>query len=93
MNATICLKGPSKEREKRERERKELRILVGTNLVRLSQLENLNFELYQRIVLPRILEQSVSSKEPISQEYLMECIIQVLKFFRSDLKIHKRAIR
>ncbi|KAI1700562.1 vacuolar protein sorting-associated protein 35 domain-containing protein [Ditylenchus destructor] len=69
--------GPSREREKRERERRELRILVGTNLVRLSQLESLDLETYRRMVLPGILEQSVSCREPISQEYLMECVIQV----------------
>uniref|UniRef100_A0A914DM28 Vacuolar protein sorting-associated protein 35 n=1 Tax=Acrobeloides nanus TaxID=290746 RepID=A0A914DM28_9BILA len=69
--------GPSREREKREKERRELRILVGTNLVRLSQLEHLDIELYRKVVLPGVLEQSVSCKEPISQEYLMECVIQV----------------
>ena len=37
--------GHSREREKRERERMELRILVGTNLVRLSQLDNLDTEM------------------------------------------------
>jgi vacuolar protein sorting-associated protein 35 len=31
--------GSSKEKKKREKERLDLRILVGTNLVRLSQLE------------------------------------------------------
>ncbi|CAJ0920055.1 unnamed protein product, partial [Mesorhabditis belari] len=69
--------GPSKEREKRERERMELRILVGTNLVRLSQLEHLTQEVYEKEVLPSILEQVVSCRDPISQEYLMECVIQV----------------
>uniref|UniRef100_A0A1I8AX68 Vacuolar protein sorting-associated protein 35 n=1 Tax=Meloidogyne hapla TaxID=6305 RepID=A0A1I8AX68_MELHA len=69
--------GPSRESEKRERERRELRILVGTNLVRLSQLQNLELSLYRQVVLPGILEQSVSCREPISQEYLMECVIQV----------------
>ncbi len=34
--------GHSRERERKERERMELRILVGTNLVRLSQLENVD---------------------------------------------------
>lgn len=34
--------GHSRDREKKERERMELRILVGTNLVRLSQLENID---------------------------------------------------
>ncbi|MFH4978681.1 hypothetical protein AB6A40_005390 [Gnathostoma spinigerum] len=69
--------GPSRERDKRERERRELRILVGTNLVRLSQLENINVETYKKLILPGILEQSVSCKDAISQEYLMECVIQV----------------
>lgn len=41
--------GPSREKDKRERERRELRILVGTNLVRLSQLENLNVDIYSKV--------------------------------------------
>ncbi len=41
--------GPTREQDKREKERKELRILVGTNLVRLSQLENIDGETYKRV--------------------------------------------
>ncbi len=41
--------GHSKDREKRERERQELRILVGTNLVRLSQLEDIDMEMYKKV--------------------------------------------
>lgn len=44
--------GHSRERERRERERMELRILVGTNLVRLSQMDNIDVELYKSTVLP-----------------------------------------
>ena len=55
----------------------ELRILVGTNLVRLSQLEMVQVDMYSRLVLPGILEQVVSCRDAIAQEYLMECIIQV----------------
>merc|ERR1711963_228308 len=69
--------GHSRERERRERERMELRILVGTNLVRLSQLDNIDIELYKSTVLPGVLEQVVSCRDAIAQEYLMECIIQV----------------
>ncbi|XP_030764891.1 vacuolar protein sorting-associated protein 35 isoform X1 [Sitophilus oryzae] len=69
--------GHSRERQHREREREELRILVGTNLVRLSQLESVTLEKYQKLVLPGILEQVVSCRDAIAQEYLMECIIQV----------------
>ena len=32
---------------------------------------------YKKIVLPGILEQVVSCRDAIAQEYLMECIIQV----------------
>ncbi|XP_022256816.1 vacuolar protein sorting-associated protein 35-like isoform X1 [Limulus polyphemus] len=69
--------GHSKEKERREQERQELRLLVGTNLVRLSQLESIDVEKYKKIVLPGILEQVVSCRDAIAQEYLMECIIQV----------------
>ncbi|XP_041969510.1 vacuolar protein sorting-associated protein 35 [Aricia agestis] len=69
--------GHSRDKERRERERSELRILVGTNLVRLSQLEAVGVADYGRLVLPGILEQVVSCRDAIAQEYLMECIIQV----------------
>ena len=65
------------QQEKREKERRDLRILVGTCLVRLSQLEGVNEELYKMVVLPRTLEQITSCKDPIAQEYLMDCLIQV----------------
>lgn len=41
--------GHSRERERREREREELRILVGTNLVRLCQLESINLDKYRKV--------------------------------------------
>jgi vacuolar protein sorting-associated protein 35 len=69
--------GHSREREKRELERKELRILVGTNLVRLSQLEGVDLDMYVGGILPRVLEQIVGCRDVIAQEYLMEVVIQV----------------
>lgn len=69
--------GHSSEKSRREKEREELKILVGTNLVRLSQLESATLETYQKLILPGILEQVVSCRDAIAQEYLMECIIQV----------------
>ncbi|SCZ99747.1 BZ3501_MvSof-1269-A2-R1_Chr12-2g03449 [Microbotryum saponariae] len=68
--------GLSRDRERREMERRELRILVGTNLVRLSQLEGVDLEMYRRSILPSILEQVVNCKDVIAQEYLMEVVIQ-----------------
>ena len=69
--------GHTREKEKREKERLELRILVGTNLVRLSQLEAIDSGLYQKDVLPNLLEQVIMCRDSIAQEYLMECVIQV----------------
>ena len=43
--------GHTRDREKREAERRELRILVGTNLVRLSQLEGVDLRIYQSVSL------------------------------------------
>ncbi|KAF9007922.1 vacuolar protein sorting-associated protein 35 [Cyathus striatus] len=77
--------GHSRDREKREMERRELRILVGTNLVRLSQLDGVDLEMYQRTILPSILEQVVSCKDVIAQEYLMEVVIQV---FTDEFHLH-----
>ncbi|CAH1715227.1 unnamed protein product [Aphis gossypii] len=69
--------GHSREKERREKEREELKILVGTNLVRLSHLDSITLDKYRKVVLPGILEQIVSCRDAIAQEYLMECIIQV----------------
>ena len=77
--------GHSRDREKREMERRELRILVGTNLVRLSQLDGVDLDMYQRIILPSVLEQVVSCKDVIAQEYLMEVVIQV---FTDEFHLH-----
>lgn len=76
--------GHSRDREKRELERRELRILVGTNLVRLSQLEGVDLDMYSRHILPSILEQVVNCKDVIAQEYLMEVVIQVGILVESD---------
>ncbi|KAM1810163.1 hypothetical protein ACFX12_026959 [Malus domestica] len=69
--------GPAREKEKREKERSELRDLVGKNLHVLSQIEGVDLDLYKDTVLPRVLEQVVNCKDEIAQFYLMDCIIQV----------------
>lgn len=42
--------GPVREKEKRESERKELRLLVGKNIARLSQLEGVDLETYSKVL-------------------------------------------
>lgn len=62
--------GHSREKEKRTQERKELQLLVGSNLVRLSQLVDL--EAYQKTILSPLLEQVVQCRDKLAQEYLLE---------------------
>ena len=70
--------GNSKDiRRRRERERNELRILVGTNLVRLSSLEAVTSQIYGEVILPTILDHIVVCNDPLAQAYLMDCIVQV----------------
>lgn len=45
-------------------------------LVLIGSFEIIMFNF--QVVLPGILEQVVSCRDPIAQEYLMECIIQVI---------------
>lgn len=75
--------GHSREREKRTQERKELQLLVGSNLVRLSQLVDL--ETYKNVILPPLLEQVVQCRDVLAQEYLLEVITQV---FPDEFHLH-----
>ncbi|KAI1330960.1 vacuolar protein sorting-associated protein 35 [Xylariaceae sp. FL0255] len=75
--------GHSKEREQRTRERKELQQLVGSNIVRLSQLVDL--EAYSQGILGPLLEQVVQCRDVLAQEYLLEIITQV---FPDEFHLH-----
>ena len=60
----------------REREREQLKYLVEENIIRLSSLNANTPEIYRKKVLPRIIEILLDSKDAMSQQYLMECVIQ-----------------
>ncbi|KAL4156656.1 hypothetical protein PRNP1_005685 [Phytophthora ramorum] len=70
--------GGSRPLAVREKERMELRLLVGTSLVRLSQMEGVTRSVYAEQVLPRLLDDVVlACKDSMAQQYLLDCIIQV----------------
>lgn len=75
--------GHSREREQRTKERQELQLLVGSNLVRLSQLVDL--ESYKNVILQPLLEQVVQCRDVLAQEYLLEVITQV---FPDEFHLH-----
>ena len=74
--------GHSREREQRTKERQELQLLVGSNLVRLSQLVDL--EAYKSVILQPILQQVVACRDVLAQEYLLEGV-WLLYYFREVL--------
>ena len=63
------------KKTKREKERDELKILIGQSMNKLSSLENLNIDLYEQNVLPKLLNIIINSKDKLCQQYLFECII------------------
>ncbi|KAF7459311.1 putative vacuolar sorting protein 35 [Cryptosporidium felis] len=69
--------GAPRDKLKRERERHDLRILVGANLVRVSHLEGLTQQLYIQEILPKLLNVVISCEDVLAQQYLLDCIIQV----------------
>eukprot|EP00526_Cylindrotheca_closterium_P003190 CAMPEP_0113639908 /NCGR_PEP_ID=MMETSP0017_2-20120614/20942_1 /TAXON_ID=2856 /ORGANISM="Cylindrotheca closterium" /LENGTH=1521 /DNA_ID=CAMNT_0000551157 /DNA_START=182 /DNA_END=4747 /DNA_ORIENTATION=+ /assembly_acc=CAM_ASM_000147 len=70
--------GRSKDvRRRRERERNDLRVLVGTNMVRLSALDSVTSSIYGQVILPTVLDHIVISADPLAQAYLIDCITQV----------------
>ncbi|GMF25686.1 unnamed protein product [Phytophthora fragariaefolia] len=78
--------GGSRPLEVREKERMELRLLVGTSLVRLSQMEGVTRSVYAEQVLPRLLDDIVlACRDSMAQQYLMDCIIQV---FPDEFHLH-----
>lgn len=77
--------GAVRDKAKREKERNNLRQLVGSALVRLSEMNGVDLGTYTELVLPKVLEQIVNCKDGIAQEYLMECVIQV---FPADFHLH-----
>ena len=48
-------------------ERNELRVTVGENIIRLSNLNGVTFDVYSNVVLPKILEIVFMCKDKMAQ--------------------------
>ena len=57
------------------KEREQLKILIGENITRLSSLNCVSVDVYQKKVLPKIIEILLESKDSLSQQYLLECVV------------------
>lgn len=77
--------GHSSERELRTQERKELKILVGSNLVRLSQVIDdyeghsgySSEQFYKENIFPTITEQIIQCRDLLAQSYLIDVLVQI----------------
>ena len=63
------------EKIMRDKERIELKIIVGESINRLSSLEGLTIDIYEKDVLPKLVQIILESNDVLSQQYLIECII------------------
>ncbi len=68
--------GGTRDKVKRQKERNDLKMLIGENLMRISSLEGVNIKIYKMIVLPKMLELIQWAKDAMTQEYLLDCMIQ-----------------
>ena len=58
------------------KEREDLKPLISETINRLSSLEGVTLEIYENLVLPKLIEIVFMYNDPLSQEYIMECIIR-----------------
>ena len=72
----ISLNAPDLIKSTKEKEREDLKPLISETITRLSLLEGLTIELYENEVLPKLMEIIFMYNDPLSQEYIIECIIR-----------------
>ena len=63
------------DKKQREKEREELKILIGESINKLSSLESLTKEIYEEQILTKLLKIILDSKDVLCQQYLIECIL------------------
>ncbi|OHT06048.1 hypothetical protein TRFO_05692 [Tritrichomonas foetus] len=56
-------------------QRKELSVLIGMNLTRISSLKNLTPEGYKRIILPYVFKHVELCEDEVAQEFILQSIV------------------
>ena len=65
------------DRSRREADRQDVNMLVGESITRLSDLKGIDIEIYKTTLQPKLFDIVHNCNDPISQQYLMDSIIQV----------------
>ena len=68
--------GGGRDKAKRQKEKNDLKMLVGENVMRVSSLDGVNIKVYKEVVLPKMLTLIRDCKDSMAQEYLLDCMIQ-----------------
>ena len=68
--------GGGRDKTRRLKEKEDLKMLIGENLMRISSLEGVNIKIYKEEVLPKMLMLLKESKDAMTQQYLLDCMIQ-----------------
>jgi vacuolar protein sorting-associated protein 35 len=74
-NLWIRMNSLIENKEKRRKQRRDLAICVGENLLRLSHLESIDVNFYSEKLFPQIMDIILENKDRISQEYLFNIVI------------------
>lgn len=69
--------GHSRDLQKRTEERIQLETIVGSSILRLSQIDAIGVSMFKDEILPSILEQIIQCRDKLAQEYLLDIIVQV----------------
>lgn len=67
-----------RDKTRRDEERKQLSILVGKNISRISSLEGVDGKIYKTKILPKLLRQIVQCKDHLAQQTLFVILIQAI---------------
>lgn len=68
--------GGGRDKARRLKEKEDLKMLIGENLMRISSLEGVNVKIYKEEVLPKMLVLLKDSQDAMTQQYLLDCMIQ-----------------
>ena len=83
-----------KNKKRREKERRELRTIIGTAIDRIGNIEGLQLDMFRDHVLPELLRQVSACNDRIAQQFLMDSITQVfpVSFHVQTLDMYLRGV-
>ena len=57
------------------KERLDVKHLLGENIIKIASMKGMTFDIYTKVVLPRMKDIIINCKDSISQHFLLECLV------------------